>query len=158
VPVIAVFTKYDQLVNAKMDYVERKRPDLTTFGQDEEAKKLAKEFYEVSCVECLVKATGNPKALCAKVSSTSPVYLWCHRFIACAVRDPLSMVTLVQLTSECVGVATPSSGQIGPGGRARATTSEVAASEAVQLSWDIAQRADIELKIDASIRYVVTLS
>ena len=65
------------------------------------------------------------------------------------------MVTLVQLTSECVGVAGPSSGQISQAGRA--TTSEVASNEAVQLSWDIAQRADTELKIDASIRYVITL-
>ena len=69
---IAVFTKYDQLVTAKMHYLKRKRPDLTTFGLDEEAKKLAQEFYEASCVECLVKATGNREVRCAKVSSTSP--------------------------------------------------------------------------------------
>ena len=65
------------------------------------------------------------------------------------------MAALVKLTSECLGVASPGSGQIGEA--VRATASEVASGEAVQLSLDVAQRAVIELKIDASILYVITL-
>lgn len=66
------------------------------------------------------------------------------------------MIALVKLTSECVGAPSSSSGQTGQAGTA--TTSEVVSSEAIQLSWDVAQRPDRELKIDASIRYVIKLS
>ena len=86
----------------------------------------------------------------------SPDKLWLRQLIPSAVKDPLSMITLVKLTSECVGVASPSSGETGQAGTA--PTGEVVSSEAIQLSWDIAQRLDRELKIDASIRYVITLS
>ena len=62
------------------------------------------------------------------------------------------MRRLVKLTSECVGnVGEDQGGQI-------ADKSTNSISQAVQLSWDVAQRANVELNIAASIRFVSVYS
>jgi hypothetical protein len=61
------------------------------------------------------------------------------------------MQRLVKLTSDCVGDI------INVGEDQGDQTAEISAnnaSQAVQLSWDVAQRANVELNIDASIRFV----
>ena len=67
-PIIAVFTKYDLLVEARLSYVERKRPDLVGPAQIAEAQTLALKTFERLCVNPLHEITGNCKIPYSEVS------------------------------------------------------------------------------------------
>ena len=138
VPVIVVFTKYDELVTKKRQQIAGTARRLT-----EEVKRAikgeAEKAFQSLCIDTLkdvANRRNTPDVPHAKVSSTSSrvrkasedLLTWLQ-----LVYDKADLVTLVEVTSRCV-------------------------HDRIQLAWNTAQRVNLEENIETTIVYASLIS